>query len=652
MNTEFLPISKAEMEERGWWYYDFLLITGDAYVDHPSFGTAIIGRVLEAEGYRVAVLAQPDWRRDEPFTAFGRPRYGVLINGGNIDSMVAHYTAAKRRRHDDAYSPGCRAGLRPDRATIVYANRVRSVWKDVPIVIGGLEASLRRFAHYDYWEDKVRRSILFDAQADLLIYGMGERAVREIARRLAAGEPVASLTDIRGTAFAADSPDACRFPSVLVPSFEVVARDKRAYAQANLVEYDEHDPVRGRAVIQPHGDRYLILTPPAMPLSTAELDAVAELPYVREPHPVYDSQGGVPAIEEVRFSVIHNRGCFGACRFCSLAFHQGRMITSRSHESVIREVTELTKHPGFKGYIHDVGGPTANFRRPSCQQQLKRGLCKDRDCLAPKPCPNLDADHTDYLLLLRKLRAIPGVKKVFIRSGIRFDYLLQDKSGEFFADLVKHHISGQLKVAPEHCVDHVLDRMGKPHIEAYERFRQRYERLNQKYGLRQYLVPYLMSSHPGATLEDAIAMAQWLARTGRQPEQVQDFYPTPGTLATCMYHTGLDPRTMEPVYVPKGFHEKQLQRALLQWKRPEKRELVVEALRRAGRTDLIGYGPDCLLRPERHRPEGDRTAKPPHAPGGKPKRSKEPPRAARPPHGKDRAKPGGRPPAKRGRHQG
>ncbi len=564
--------------------------------------------------------------------------------------MVAHYTAAKRRRHDDAYSPGCRAGLRPDRATIVYANRVRSVWKDVPIVIGGLEASLRRFAHYDYWEDKVRRSILFDAQADLLIYGMGERAVREIARRLAAGEPVASLTDIRGTAFAADSPDACCFPSVLVPSFEAVARDKRAYAQANLVEYDEHDPVRGRAVIQPHGDRYLILTPPAMPLSTAELDAVAELPYVREPHPVYDSQGGVPAIEEVRFSVIHNRGCFGACRFCSLAFHQGRMITSRSHESVIREVTELTKHPGFKGYIHDVGGPTANFRRPSCQQQLKRGLCKNRDCLAPKPCPNLDADHTDYLLLLRKLRAIPGVKKVFIRSGIRFDYLLQDKSGEFFADLVKYHISGQLKVAPEHCVDHVLDRMGKPHIEAYERFRQRYERLNQKYGLRQYLVPYLMSSHPGATLEDAIAMAQWLAKTGRQPEQVQDFYPTPGTLATCMYHTGLDPRTMEPVYVPKGFHEKQLQRALLQWKRPEKRELVLEALRRAGRTDLIGYGPDCLLRPERHRPEGDRTAKPPHAPGGKPKRGKEPPRAARPSHGKDRSKPGGRPPAKRGRH--
>ena len=653
MNTEFLPISKAEMEERGWWYYDFLLITGDAYVDHPSFGTAIIGRVLEAEGHRVAVLAQPDWRRDEAFTAFGRPRYGVLINGGNIDSMVAHYTAAKKRRHDDAYSPGCRAGLRPDRATIVYANKVRSIWPDVPIVIGGLEASLRRFAHYDYWEDKVRRSILFDAQADLLIYGMGERAVREIARRLAAGEPVGALTDVRGTAFAADSPDACRFPSVLVPSFEAVARDKRAYAQANLVEYDEHDPVRGRAVIQPHGDRYLILTPPAMPLSTAELDAVAELPYVREPHPVYDSQGGVPAIEEVRFSVIHNRGCFGACRFCSLAFHQGRMVTARSHESVIREVTELTKHPGFKGYIHDVGGPTANFRRPSCRQQLKRGLCKNRDCLAPKPCPNLDADHTDYLLLLRKLRAIPGVKKVFIRSGIRFDYLLQDKSGEFFADLVKHHISGQLKVAPEHCVDHVLDRMGKPHIEAYERFRQRYERLNQKYGLRQYLVPYLMSSHPGATLEDAIAMAQWLAKTGRQPEQVQDFYPTPGTLATCMYHTGLDPRTLEPVYVPKSYHEKQLQRALLQWKRPEKRELVLEALRRTGRTDLIGYGPDCLLRPERHRPEGDRAAKPPHGPGGRApaKRGKEPPRQARSARGKDRPKPGGKPPAKRGRHK-
>ncbi|MCI8415238.1 MAG: YgiQ family radical SAM protein [Ruminiclostridium sp.] len=599
MRDDFLPISKEDLLQRGWYYYDFLLITGDAYVDHPSFGTAIISRVLEAEGYRVAILAQPDWRREDSFSALGRPRYGVLINGGNIDSMVAHYTAAKKRRHDDAYSPGGRAGLRPDRATIVYAQKVRALWGDIPIVIGGLEASLRRFAHYDYWDDTVRSSILFDAQADLLTYGMGERATREIAALLAKGTPVSEITGVRGTCFPAESPDACRFPSVQVAGCETVSVNKKAYAQANLVEYDEHDPIRGRAVIQPHGERYLIVNPPAMPLDTSELDAVAELPYQRKPHPVYDRQGGVPAIEEVRFSVIHNRGCFGACKFCSLAFHQGRMVTARSHESVVREVTALTREPDFKGYIHDVGGPTANFRRPSCKKQTKHGLCRHRDCLAPTPCPSLDADHRDYLQLLRKLREIPGVKKIFIRSGIRFDYLLKDPQGEFFADLVKHHISGQLKVAPEHCVGHVLDAMGKPRIEAYERFQEKYQRLNQKYGKKQYLVPYLMSSHPGSTLQDAIALAQWLHKTGRQPEQVQDFYPTPGTLSTCMYHTGLDPRTMEPVYVPKSAHEKELQRALLQWKRPEKRRLVMEALHRAGRGDLVGYGPDCLLRPVR-----------------------------------------------------
>lgn len=596
---DFLPINRDDLLRRDWHYYDFLLITGDAYVDHPSFGTAIIGRVLEDAGYRVAVLAQPNWNDNDAFTALGKPRYGVFINGGNIDSMVAHYTAAKKRRHDDAYSPGNKTGLRPDRATIVYSNKVREVFGEIPIIVGGLEASLRRFAHYDYWDDKVRRSLLFDAQADLLTYGMGEKATLEIAALLSVGTPVREITGVKGTCFAAKSPDACQFPWVQVASYETVAKNKRAYASANLIEYDEHDPVRGRAVIQPHGDRYLIVNPPAMPLTTEELDHVAELPYLREPHPIYDSLGGVPAIQEVRFSVIHNRGCFGACKFCSLAFHQGRMITARSHESVIREVTELTKHPGFKGYIHDVGGPTANFRRPSCKKQLKHGLCKNRDCLAPKPCSNLDADHTDYLKLLRKLREIPGVKKIFIRSGIRFDYLLQDQSGEFFADLVKHHISGQLKVAPEHCVGHVLDSMGKPHIGAYERFQEKYQRLNQKYGKKQFLVPYLMSSHPGSTLNDAIALAQWLNRTGRQPEQVQDFYPTPGTLSTCMYYTGLDPRTMEEVYVPKSAHEKELQRALLQWKRPEKRRLVMEALHKAGRTDLIGYGPECLLRPNR-----------------------------------------------------
>ena len=596
----FLPVSKADMEERGWDGYDFLIITGDAYVDHPSFGCAIISRVLEAESYRVAILAQPDWRKAEAFTALGRPRLGVMLSAGNLDSMVAHYTAARKRRHDDAYSPGNQAGLRPDRASIVYANKVREAFGDIPLIIGGLEASLRRFAHYDYWEDKVRRSVLFDSQADLLVYGMGETATREIAARLASGTPVGEITDVKGTAFIAKDPSACAYPKVECPSYEQVSTDKRQYAVANMIQYEEHDPVRGKAILQRHGDRLLIVNPPAMPLTTAELDFVAELPYVREPYPMYDDMGGVPAIEEVRFSVAHNRGCFGACNFCSLAFHQGRIITSRSHESVLREVEGLTHHPGFKGYIHDVGGPTANFRRPACKKQMKAGLCRGKACLAPEACPNLDADHTDYLMLLRKIRAVPGVKKVFIRSGIRFDFMQKDKSGEFFAELVKYHVSGQLKVAPEHCVNSVLDYMGKPHIEVYERFKRKYESLNQKYGKEQYLVPYLMSSHPGCTLNDAVELAQWLNRTGRQPEQVQDFYPTPGTLSTCMYYTGIDPRTMKPVYVPKDPHEKAMQRALMQWKRPEKRALVREALHRAHREDLIGFGKDCLLRPEKY----------------------------------------------------
>ncbi len=597
MNTQFLPTSRAEMEARGWESYDFLVITGDAYVDHPSFGSAIISRLLEAQGYRVAVLAQPDWRKLESFTALGRPRLAVMLSAGNLDSMVAHYTVAKRRRKEDAYSPGKKAGLRPDRAVIVYSNRVREAFRDVPIVIGGLEASLRRFAHYDYWEDKVRRSVLLDSGADLLTYGMGERATLEIAARLASGTAVEEITDVRGTAFLGKNAGECQFPMVEVPSFEEVSTDKRAYARANMVEYEEHDPVVGRAVLQRHGRELLIVNPPALPLESAELDAVAELPYVREPHPMYDAMGGVSAIEEVRFSIAHNRGCFGACNFCSLAFHQGRMVTSRSHESVLREARELIAHPGFRGYIHDVGGPTANFRRSACGKQRKAGLCKGRACLSPTACPNLDADESDYLSLLRELRALPGVKKVFIRSGIRFDYVLQDKNGEFFAELVKHHVSGQLKVAPEHCVDSVLDYMGKPHIAVYERFAEKYARLNQKYGLEQYLVPYLMSSHPGCTLADAVKLAEWLNRSGRQPEQVQDFYPTPGTLSTCMYYTGLDPRTMREVYVPKDPHEKAMQRALMQWKRPEKRPLVLEALRRTGREDLIGYGRECLIRP-------------------------------------------------------
>ncbi len=605
----FLPVTTEDMAQRGWDGYDFLLITADAYVDHPSFGAAVIGRVLEAEGYRVAVMAQPDWKDPAAFAALGRPRLGVMISGGNIDSMVAHYTAAKKRRSDDAYSPGRRAGLRPDHATIVYANRVREVFGDIPIVIGGLEASLRRFAHYDYWEDKVRRSILFDAQADILSYGMGERSIREIAARLNSGTPVSEITDVRGTCVAAKIPTACAYPRVEVPAFEEVAADKKAYARANMVEYQEHDAVVGKAVVQKHGRDYLIVNPPAEPLTTKEMDAVAELPYVKEPHPMYDDMGGVPAIEEVRFSVTHNRGCFGACNFCSLAFHQGRTISCRSHESVVREVKALTEHPGFKGYIHDVGGPSATFRRPSCQKQLKCGMCKNRACLAPEPCPNLDADHTDYMMLLRKLRDIPKVKKVFVRSGIRFDYLMRDPSGEFFTDLVQHHISGQLKVAPEHCVAHTLDYMGKPHIEVYEKFREKYQKLNRRYGKEQYLVPYLISSHPGCTLSDAVQLAEWLNRQGHMPEQVQDFYPTPGTLATCMWYTGLDPRTMKPVFVPKTPHDKALQRALMQWRKPQNRKLVLEALHKAGREDLIGYGKHCLVRPDKGAPAGAKPKK-------------------------------------------
>ena len=595
---EFLPVSKEDMESRGWWWYDFLVVTGDAYVDHPSFGTAVIARVLEAEGYRVAILAQPDWHDAEAFRAMGRPKYGVLIGSGNLDSMVARYTAAKKPRSEDFYSPGKKAGLRPDHAVIVYANRAREAFPGLPVIIGGLEASLRRFAHYDYWDDKVRRSALFDAGADILVYGMGEYATREIARRLRAKEPVSALTDIRGTAVAVSDPALCAYANVELPSFEQVSENRRLYAEATRIEYEEHDPVRGKAMIQKHDRRYLIVNPPAMPLTSKELDFVAELPYTREYHPMYEPMGGVPALDEVRFSVIHNRGCFGGCSFCALAFHQGRMVTSRSQESVIREVTALTKLPDFKGYIADVGGPSANFRHTSCEKQKKCGMCPDRRCLAPTPCPNLDADHSDYLQLLRRLRNIPGIKKVFVRSGIRYDYMLEDKNSEFFSELVKYHISGQLKVAPEHCIDSVLDYMGKPHIDVYERFMEKYARLNDRYSKDQYIVPYLMSSHPGSTLQDAVALAEYLNKMGRQPEQVQDFYPTPGTISTCMYYTEIDPMTMKSVYVPKTFHEKAMQRALLQWKRPDMRRLVIEALREAGREDLIGFKPGCLVRPD------------------------------------------------------
>ena len=594
--SKFLPVNIEDMRERGWDSYDFLLVTGDGYVDHPSFGTAVIGRVLEKEGYRVAVLAQPSWQDTKNFKAMGRPRLAVLVNSGNLDSMVAKYTSARKIRSEDYYSPGKKAGLRPDHAAVVYANRAKEAFPGLPVVLGGLEASLRRFAHYDYWDDRVRRSVLADAKADMLIYGMGERPVKEIAAALATGIAPGEITGVCGTAFLAPNRAGLAFEAVGCHSFEKVRDDRRAYAEAAKIQYDEHDAVSGRAVIQPHGERLLVVNPPAAPLSTEELDEAAVLPYTREPHPMYAEMGGIPAIEEVRFSIIHNRGCFGACAFCSLAFHQGRTVTSRSHESIIAEARSFISHPEFKGYIHDVGGPTANFRQPSCKKQLKSGMCRDRRCLAPKPCPAIEADHSDYLALLRKLRALPGVKKVFVRSGLRFDYMLLDKNGEFFSELVEHHISGQLKVAPEHCVDSVLEFMGKPPVKTYERFLEKYRGLNEKHGKKQFVVPYLMSSHPGCKLSDAVELAEYLHKNGRVPEQVQDFYPTPGTLATCMYHTGIDPMTMQPVYVAKTFREKAMQRALLQWTRPDRRRLVIEALKEAGREDLIGPGRDALVR--------------------------------------------------------
>ena len=611
--NDFLPVSAEDMHERGWWWYDFLLVTGDAYVDHPSFGAAVIGRVLEAAGYRVAMLAQPDWHSADAFAAMGRPRLAVLIGAGNLDSMVAHYTAAKRRRSEDFYSPGKKAGLRPDRATIVYSNRAREAFPGLPVIIGGLEASLRRFAHYDYWEDKVRHSILVDSGADMLVYGMGEYAEREIAARLKKKIPVSEIRDVRGTAFMTADPADCVFESELLPSYDEVRTEKTAYADATRVEYAQHDPIRGKALIQKQDKKYLVVNPPAMPLSSAELDEVAELPYTRWYHPMYEDMGGVPAIEEVRFSVIHNRGCFGGCSFCALAFHQGRMVTARSQKSVVREVTALTKLPDFKGYIADVGGPSANFSHPSCQKQLKCGMCADRRCLAPEPCPNLDADHSEYLALLKRLRQIPGIKKIFIRSGIRYDYMLEDKNDDFFRELVEYHVSGQLKVAPEHCIDSVLDYMGKPHIGVYEKFMDKYARMNDRCAKDQYVVPYLMSSHPGCTLSDAVALAEYLNKKGRQPEQVQDFYPTPGTISTCMYYTGIDPLSMKSVYVARSPREKDMQRALLQWKNPAKRALVAAALEEAGREDLIGFGPECLVRPMKP-PQRKSTAPPPAEP--------------------------------------
>lgn len=596
MANNFLPITKEDMAERNWDYYDFLFISGDAYVDHPSFGVAILSRLLEKEGYRVCILPQPDYKSTDDFKKFGRPRLGVLISGGVIDSMVNHYTAAKKRRSEDVYSPGGKAGLRPDRCSIVYANRVREAFGKIPVIIGGTEASLRRFAHYDYWSDSVRRSIIFDSQADFISYGCGEKSIIELANMLADGVDPRHGKVPDGVCYVSDE-----LPkgAIELPSFEEVKADKKAYALATKIEYEEQDPYRGKILAQKHGDKYIVQMPMSKPLTEKELDRVYALPYTREYHPCYEKDGGIPAIEEVKFSVTSSRGCFGNCSFCAITFHQGRIIQARSHASILNEVKGMTWMPDFKGYIHDVGGPTANFRFPACKKQLKFGTCKDKQCLYPDVCKNAEVDHSDYLSLLRKIRAVDKVKKVFVRSGIRYDYLIKDKNDEFFRELCEHHVSGQLKVAPEHISPKVLSYMGKPGLNVYQKFCDKFYQINKDIGKEQYLVPYLMSSHPGSTLNEAIELAVYLKRNNIRPQQVQDFYPTPGTLSTAMFYTGIDPRTMKSVYVPKTSEEKAMQRALLQSSRPENYQIVKKALIQAGRRDLIGYGPDCLIKPER-----------------------------------------------------
>lgn len=595
----FLPLSRGDMEERGIKQFDFIYVTGDAYVDHPSFGAAIVTRLLESLGYTVGIISQPDWKSERDFKIYGKPRLAFLVTGGNIDSMVAHYTAAKRKRSDDAYTAGGKAGKRPDRAVIVYCKKIREIYGNVPIAIGGLEASLRRFAHYDYWDDLVRPSILLDSGADLLMYGMGEHQIEELARRLDSGESISNIHNIRGTCYLTE-PINTPIGAAECASYEQVKENKKAYARSCRQQYDQQDEVYGKTVIQRHGKMMLVQNPPSYSLTTEELDRIYSLPYMRAYHPSYESVGGVPGIEEVKFSITHNRGCFGYCNFCSIALHQGRRITCRSEESILDEARRLTEMPDFKGYIHDVGGPTANFRKPSCEKQIKLGLCKGKKCLAPEPCPNLEADHSEYIDILRKLRKIKGVKKVFIRSGIRYDYLMEDESDEFIKELIKNHVSGQLKVAPEHCSAAVLDKMGKPHIEAYKKFQKKFYEITKGIGKEQYLVPYLMSSHPGSTLKEAIELAVFLKENNMRPEQVQDFYPTPGTLSTCMFYTGLDPYTMEEVYVPRTPEEKKMQRTLLQYFKPENKRIVISALKKAGRTDLIGYGKNCLVTPEKN----------------------------------------------------
>ena len=605
MKGNFLPITREEMKERGWDQVDFVYVSGDAYVDHPSFGHAIITRLLESRGYRVGIIAQPDWRKPESVQVFGEPRLGFLVSAGNMDSMVNHYSVSKKRRKTDAYTPGGEMGKRPDYACVVYGNLIRQTYKKTPIILGGIEASLRRMAHYDYWSDKLKRSVLLDSGADVISYGMGEHSIVELAEALDAGIPVEDITYIAGTVVKTKSLDSI-YDAEILPSFEDLKADKMNYARSFYTQYLNTDAFNGKRLVEPYSDHlYVVQNPPAAPLTQMEMDDVYSLPYQRTYHPSYEAKGGVPAIKEIKFSLISNRGCFGGCSFCALTFHQGRIVQVRSHESLIEEAKEITKDKDFKGYIHDVGGPTANFRHPSCKKQMEHGVCKTRQCLFPSPCKNLDADHRDYVSLLRKLRDIPKVKKVFIRSGIRFDYLLADKKQEFLRELCEYHVSGQLKVAPEHVAGSVLSLMGKPEHKVYEEFTRQFYKMNEKIGKEQYLVPYLMSSHPGSTLKEAVELAEYCRDLGYMPEQVQDFYPTPSTLSTCMYYTGVDPRTMQKVYVPKSPHEKAMQRALIQYRNPELYDLVIEALHKAGRSDLIGFGPKCLVRPRQMRGSGN-----------------------------------------------
>ncbi|MGU8400850.1 YgiQ family radical SAM protein [Clostridium perfringens] len=594
--NKFLPICKDDMIERGWEQCDFVLVTADAYIDHHSFGTAIISRVLENAGYKVGIIAQPDWKSVDDFKKLGRPRLGFLVNGGNMDPMVNHYTVSKKLRKKDLYTPKGEMGKRPDRATIVYCNKIREAYKDVNIVIGGIEASLRRFAHYDYWENKVRKSILVDSGADLLVYGMSEKQIVEVADFLNQGFDGKYIRHIPGTCYIADSLDEIYEEHIVLPSFKEVSSDKRTYAECFKIQYDEQDPVRGRTLVQEHNGKYVVINKPEMPLSREELDRVYALPYQKTYHPIYEKDGGIAAIEEVKFSLVSSRGCSGNCSFCAITFHQGRIVTSRSEDSIVEEAEEITKYDDFKGYIHDIGGPTANFRKPACKKQLTLGACKHKRCMSPGICKNMEIDHREYLHLLRRVRKLPGIKKVFIRSGLRYDYIMADKDDTFFKELVEHHVSGQLKVAPEHVSPNVLKYMGKPAGKTYDEFRRKFFRITERLGKKQFIIPYLMSSHPGCKLEDAIMLAEYLRDINYQPEQVQDFYPTPGTLSTTMFYTGLDPLTMEEVYIPRSKEEKAMQRALLQFKNPKNYNIVYDALVKAGREDLIGNGPKCLIR--------------------------------------------------------